>query len=361
MKDLSHLFHPDFKSLQPYSPIEPPSQIAKRLGLSEDEIIKLDANENPFGLHPRLQQVLSKQKYLHIYPDPAQVELRAAISDYAGVTPEQIVAGAGADEIIDLAMRLFLEKGDQVLSFGPTFSYYDHVAALNHAEFILEPREEDFSIDIEKVKKLDLTRVKLVFLCSPNNPSGNQVEEAVVDYLLRHDLIVLVDEAYGEFSGVSLVEKLKTHSNLVILKTFSKCFALAGLRVGYGITSKAIASQLMKIKPPYGVNVAAEVLLKEALANMDIFKGQVAEIIATRDWFFAEVSKLDGIQAYESQANYILLRILEKDALTIKNQLEQEGILVRYFNREPLTGCIRVTIGLKEQMEKLLVSLKAKL
>lgn len=361
MKDLSHLFHHDFKSLQPYSPIEPPSQIAKRLKIAEDEIIKLDANENPYGLHPKLQQVLIEQKYLHIYPDPAQVELRSAIAKYAKVSPEQIVAGAGADEIIDLAMRLFLEPGDQVLSFGPTFSYYDHVTALNHAQFVLVPREEDFSIDLEKVKKLDLSKVKLVFLCSPNNPSGNLVEEEVLDYFLSQDLIVLVDEAYSEFSGVSFVGKLKTHSNLVILKTFSKCFALAGMRVGYGVTSEVIASQLMKIKPPYGVNVAAEVLLIEALENLDIFKSQVEQIIETRDWFFGEVSQLSGVQAYESHSNYILLRILEKDALVIKNQLEQEGILVRYFNREPLTGCIRVTIGLSEQMEKLLKSLKAKL
>lgn len=351
MKSIEHLFCKSVSAMVPYSPIEPPDQIAKRLGLNEEEIIKLDANENPFGTSERIKAALSKSRYYHIYPDPAQVQLREAIAGYAGFDPDCIIAGTGADEIIDLVCRLLLEPGDEVLSFTPTFSYYSHVIALNKGKFQAIPRAHDFSINLTDVTKIDLTRCKLVILCSPNNPSGNLLEEAVLDYFLSKNVIVMVDEAYYEFSEVSFKEKIKTHQNLIILRTFSKCFALAGLRVGYGIGSRQLIAPLMKIKPPFSVNIAAEVALKCCLSELSYYKEQVNQLREIRDWTQDRLGKFKQLEVFPSQSNFILSRVKGHPAGTLCQKLERQGILLRYFATDRLKDCFRVSIGTQKQME----------
>ena len=319
--------------------------------------IKLDANENPFGLDPRLQQALLQEKYLHIYPDPAQVRLREAIAAYAGVTPAQVVAGAGADELLDLVLRLVLHPGDGVVLFTPTFSYYQHLITLNHGKAITQARREDFSIDLAQAKALNLSQAKAVVLCSPNNPSGNLIEPEVLSYFLSTGILVLLDEAYYEFSGVSHLDQLGQHPNLVVFRTFSKCFALAGMRVGYCVASGELASALMRIKPPYSVNVAAEALLIQALANWPHYQDQLQELAEIRRWFYGEVAQLPGIHAYPSRSNFILCRLAKGNGKEMRDQLEQQGILVRYFSAPPLNACIRVSLGTREQMSRLLKAL----
>ena len=351
MKPIKQLFCKSALQMTPYSPIEPPDQIAKRLGLDEHKIVKLDANENPYGTAPEVLKVLSSVPYYHIYPDPAQVQLRESIAKYAGVDSEQVVVGTGADEIIDLICRLLLEPGEKVLGFVPTFSYYSHVVSLNRGVFQTIQREEDYSIDLEKVKQVSLEGCKIVMLCSPNNPSGNLLEPEVLDYLLEKDLIVMVDEAYYEFAQKSYKDKLKDHSNLVILRTFSKCFALAGLRVGYGITSIELASALMKIKPPFSVNIAAEAALKTCLENLSHYQNQVKAIIQTREETIAKLRDFKQLKVFPSQSNFILCRVLDYDASQLAKDLENKGILVRYFATSLLNNYIRISVGTDEQME----------
>ncbi len=361
MSSIAKFFHPGFTRMRPYSPIEPPDQLAKRLGLPPEQILKLDANENPFGLHPDLRRALAEEKYLHVYPDPAQVKLRAAIAAYAKLAPNQVVAGAGADELLDLVMRLFLQPGDQVLGFSPSFSYYDHVVSLNHGKYQTYPRKADFSLSLKEVKEIDFSAYKMVILCSPNNPSGNPVEKKVLEYLLQQDLLVLLDEAYGEFAKEKGTDYLAEHENLIILRTFSKCFALAGMRVGYGLMAPIIAQELMKIKPPYSVNVAAEALALKALAHWPIYAEQIQQIKASRDWFWHEVRKVPGLTPFPTEANFILCRVTGYEAKKLKEELEQEGILVRYFAQAPLRDCIRVTAGTQAQMARLLRALQEKM
>lgn len=184
MNSVTSLFRDGVMAMATYSPIEPPDQIAKRLGLPESSIIKLDANENPYGVSPEVLEALGKAKYLSIYPDPAQKEIREKIAGYAGCRPDNIVAGAGADELIDLICRLVLNPGDKVLTFTPTFSYYKHVVELNSGQLIDVPREPDYSIDIAKFDQISLDGVKAVLLCSPNNPPGNLLEREVLDFFL---------------------------------------------------------------------------------------------------------------------------------------------------------------------------------
>ncbi|MCP4296305.1 MAG: histidinol-phosphate transaminase [Proteobacteria bacterium] len=359
MPDTTSFFSDSLKKLNPYSPIEPPDQIAKRLGIAEEKVIKLDANENPYGTASIVLKALSEGNYYHIYPDPAQKELRRAIGEYVGVEADQIVGGTGADELIDLSCRLLLEPGDAVLSFTPTFSYYSHVVALNKGEYIVYPRnKKDYSISLDLIQTLDFTQVKLVLLCSPNNPTGNLLSEEVLDFLLDQEVIVCVDEAYYEFSRESFVCKLKQHNNLVILRTFSKCFGLAGLRVGYGIMSKELASGMMRIKPPYSVNMAAEVALKTCLQNIAIYDEQIKQIIQTRQWVQDELESFPGLKVYPSRSNYILMDVYDRKAIDIRSSLEKKGILVRYFDTKQLSNCLRVSMGTDQQMEVLIKELK---
>ncbi len=344
--------------MTPYSPIEPPDQIAKRLGLKEESIVKLDANENPFGTSTKVISALAEERYYHIYPDPAQVQLRQAISSYTGFDTNMIIGGTGADEIIDIACRLLLEAGDQVLSFTPTFSYYSHVVALNKGQYLTYPREADFSIPLDQAKKIDLARCKLVILCSPNNPSGNMLSEEVLDYFLEQDLIVMLDEAYYEFSSVTFASKIYKHDNLLVLRTFSKCFAMAGLRVGYGIGSQKLVSALMKIKPPFSVNVAAEVALKQCLKDLPYYTNQVNKVIATRDNVIEQLKKFKQLDVYPSSSNFILCRVKEYKAARLCKELEKMGILLRYFGTDLLKDYIRVSVGTEEQMEMFLNRLK---
>ena len=358
MKSIEHLFCRAAAEMTPYSPIEPPDQIAKRLKLDVADIVKLDANENPFGISPEVLKALAEEPFFHIYPDPAQVQLREAIAEYAGVDPEIIVAGTGADELIDLCCRLLIEPGDSVLTFTPTFSYYAHVVALNRAKYVTVAREPDYSISLEKVKKIDLEKCKLVILCSPNNPSGNLLEEPVLEYFLSQDLIVMVDEAYYEFSDMTYKNKIGAHNNLIILRTFSKCFALAGLRVGYGMGSRDLIKNLMKIKPPFSVNVAAEVALKTCLKNLPSYQDQVKEIINSRNWTIEKLNEFSSLEALPSHSNFILCKVKDHDAFMLCKELERNGILVRYFATEQLRNYIRITAGRMDQMKLLVKQLE---
>jgi histidinol-phosphate aminotransferase len=351
MERVESLFRNGVRGMATYSPIEPPDQIARRLGLPESNIIKLDANENPYGVAPEVLEVLSRAKYLSIYPDPAQKAIRKGIAEYVGCSPNNIVAGAGADELIDLICRLVLNPGDKVLTFSPTFSYYKHVVELNDGALIDVPREADYSIDTAKLSSIDLHDIKIVLLCSPNNPTGNMLKKEVLDFFLGKDILVVVDEAYFEFSGSTYADLIASHNNLLVLRTFSKCFGLAGLRVGYGIMSPPLQEAIMKIKPPYSVNMAAEVALQTCLQKKEIFTNQVAKMIATRDQVIAALNTRKDLEVYPSRSNFILFRLKSANAKMLKDTMEQQGILLRYFNTPQLQNHLRVSVGTKEQMD----------
>jgi len=357
MKSVESLFCPMVEAMKPYTPIEPPDQIAKRLGFDESDIIKLDANENPYGTADLVLKELAEGKYYHIYPDPAQTKLREAIASYVGVKAKNIIAGTGADELIDLVCRLTLEPGDKVLDCNPTFGYYRHVVGLNRGVIKTIDREPDFSLDLDKLKALDLKDVKLVFLCSPNNPSGNLIDPEVLRWFLEQPLMVVLDEAYFEFAGETLVSWVNQHSNLLVLRTFSKCFGLAGFRVGYGVMGEALANAMMKIKPPYSVSVPAEVALIACLDNLSYFQAQVDQLIATREDSFLKLAAFEQLTPYPSKSNFILCKVEGFSALKITKDLESKGILVRYFDTPTLQGYIRVSMGTEAQMERFFAEL----
>jgi histidinol-phosphate aminotransferase len=368
MSRIADLIRPDIAELESYTPIVPLDVLAARLGLPVERIIKLDANENPYGPAPRALAALAAEPHYAIYPDPEHSRLRQALSAYTGQSVTRIVCGSGADEVIDLLLRLFLQPGDAVIDCPPTFGMYAFDTAVCAGRVVEVPRRADFALDVPAIEQAAAaTGAKLLFLTSPNNPSGNLTPPEEIEQLLRLPLLVVVDEAYIEFaespgptgngqSGVS--SWVGRYDNLVVLRTFSKWAGLAGLRVGYGLMPEELAAHLWKIKQPYNVNLAAQVAALASLEDLDYLRANVARIVAGREQLLAELQTLPFLQVYPSHANFILCRVREGNAGDLKQALEREGILVRYYRKPGLRDCIRISVGTPEQNEILLNALQ---
>ncbi|MCG2787390.1 MAG: histidinol-phosphate transaminase [Anaerolineae bacterium] len=348
-------------SLPPYTPIEPFEVLSERVGRSPEQIIKLDANENPYGMSPRAREALANLAYGHIYPDPESRALRAALSQFTGAPAENLVVGAGADELIDLIMRVTLNPCDTVLNCPPTFGMYAFDADLNNAKVVNVPRKADFSVDVDGiVDAAEKFSPKLIFLTSPNNPDGSLIPQPVLQKLLALPALIVLDEAYIEFSGVtSQITNVPSTNNLIVLRTFSKLAGLAGLRVGYGAFPTWLMPTLWKAKQPYNVNVAASVAAVAALNDPDYLAWTVKTLVAERNRLAEALSTFDFLAVYPSHANFLLCRVAPKiDAAQIKADLAQKhGIFIRYFNKPGLTDCIRISVGKPEQTDALLRAL----
>jgi len=344
-----------FEDFSPYTPIEPFEVLSKRLGRDPKEIIKVDANENPYGPSPKVRQALAELQWPHIYPDPESRELRIALADFTGVPIENLVAGAGADELIDLILRLILEPGDSVINCPPTFGMYSFETNLNAGEVISIERRPDFSVDLDAIKQAVADhKPKAIFLTTPNNPDGSFPEPETIDAILDLPVLVILDEAYIEFSGaaggrfgekLSRIQQVIERDNLIVLRTFSKWAALAGLRIGYGAFPDWILSTIWKAKQPYNVNVAANVAALASLQDLDYLSGNVAHLRAERDRLFDRLKSIPYLHPYPSQANFILCKVEDMQALELKNLLLQQGIMVRYYATPLLKNYIRLSIG----------------
>lgn len=359
--NLDRLIRPNLAQLKPYTPILPFEVLSQQLGRRPEEIIKLDANENPYGPSPRVAAALAEAIYLHIYPDPESRELRAALADNTGLAPDYLLAGLGADELIDLVMRLVIVPGDTIINCPPTFGMYAFDADVNGAEVISVWRRPDFSVDVEGIEaafKEQEANPKLIFVTSPNNPDGSLLNDDDLKRLLALPAIVVLDEAYIEFAGASAgvgsrIKWVADYPNLIVLRTFSKWAGLAGLRLGYGAFPLDIIEHLWKIKQPYNVPVAGQIAGLVSLADRERLLERVAQLVAQREKFYQALAGIPWLQAYPSQANFILCRVLGRSAAEVKAQLAAHGILVRYYNSPGLTDCLRFSIGTPAQMNRL--------
>jgi histidinol-phosphate aminotransferase len=366
--NVEDLLRPDIYEMEEYTPIEPLEVLSARLGLPAERIIKLDGNENPYGPSPRALAVLADYRGYHIYPDPEHTLLREAIQGYIGIDKSHILFGSGSDELIDLIMRLFLRPGDAIINCPPTFGMYSFDAAICGARVVEVPRRPDFSLGVEVVRQQvldhpttrpsDHRTKKLLFINSPNNPDGNLTSREDLLQLLELPLVVVVDEAYAEFSGTSLVDLVSEHPNLIVLRTFSKWAGLAGLRIGYGVFPLDIIKHLWKMKQPYNVNVAAQAAALASLEDLNYLQANVQRIVAERERLYTELGKFDFLCPYPSRSNFILCRVLGWDARQLKLSLEREGILVRYFDKPRLRDCIRISVGQPEHTDALLAVLR---
>ena len=279
------------------------------------------------------------------------------MSEYVGIDAEHILVGSGSDELIDLILRLFLEPGDEVVNCPPTFGMYSFVTAVCGGRIVDVSRDGDFAINVSYIKRVLGARTKVIFLVSPNNPSGNTIPRGDIIELLDAGKIVVVDEAYYEFSGMTVADLVPGYGNLIVLRTFSKWAGLAGLRVGYGIFPLPIAHHILNIKPPYNVNVAATVAACESLSDLDYLREKVAAIVKERARLFIELGRFNFLRVFPSEANFILCSVLNGKARDIYEGLRKRGIFIRYFDTPLLKDYIRISIGKPEHSDAVITAL----
>ncbi len=355
---IERLIRPDLVTFTGYAARKSPDTLEGKVEVPVESIIKLDANENPYGCSPKVSQALAAYPDLNIYPDDGQTRLRKLLEGYAGVDARHIVAGSGSNQLIDLVLRLLISKGDEVINCVPTFGIFRFSTELCGGTLVEVPRDENFAVNVGAVKAAISKKTKIIFLVNPNSPTGTLIPRQDILEILDTGLPVLVDEAYYEFSGQTVVSLLSQYENLMVLRTFSKWAGLAGLRVGYGLFPPKIADYLLRIKIPYNVNVAALVAVQESLKDINYLMSNVKAIIAERERLFGELKKLGWLRPFPSQANFILCSVLKGEARELRQKLQDKGILVRYFDEPLLRNFIRISVGKPEHTDALIKVLK---
>ncbi len=357
---IERFIRPDLVTFTGYAARKSPDTLEGKVEVPVESIIKLDANENPYGCSPRVSQALAAYPDLNIYPDDGQTRLRKLLGGYTGVDARHIVAGSGSNQLIDLVLRLLISKGDEVINCVPTFGIYRFSTELCGGTLVEVPRDENFAVKVGAVKAAISKRTKVIFLVNPNNPTGTLMPQKDILEILDTGLPVLIDEAYYEFSRQTVAPLLSRYENLMVLRTFSKWAGLAGLRVGYGLFPPKIADYLLRIKIPYNVNVAALVAVQESLKDINYLMSNVKAIIAERERLFGELTKLGWLKPFPSQANFILCSVLNGEAGELRQKLQDKGILVRYFAEPRLRNFIRISVGKPEHTDALIECLRQK-
>jgi histidinol-phosphate aminotransferase len=321
-------------------------EIAERAGVALSDLVKLDANENPYGPSPRVKPALADYSGYHLYPDPDQRALRQLTAAYAGVDASHVILGNGSDEIIDLLCRIYLAPGDEIIDNTPTFGMYRFSTAFCGGRVVEAPRDENWWVDVAAVERAITERTRMIFVATPNNPSGNLEGERTVRALLDTGRIVVLDEAYLEFAGApSFARLVGQHQNLVVLRTFSKWSGLAGLRVGYGILPQHMLAHLWKVKPPFNVNLAAEVAVRATLADPAHTQRAVAALREERERMIGALGDVEGIHVWPSSSNFVLLRVAAPGAASLKAFLASRGIAIRAYSHPRLQDCVRISVG----------------
>ena len=356
--DITKLFRRDLRELTPYEAVDSPEALAEIAGIPSEKIIKLNANENPYGPSPRVQEALGRYSSYHIYPDAQQKVSRKALEEYTGISADHILVGAGADELIDLVLRATLENGDSVINCPPTFGMYSFSTQVNGGTLVSIPRDKEFQVDLPEVKKAIEARTKAIFLTSPNNPTGNPVSEDVILSLLEEDILVVVDETYFEFSDQTVAPLVAEHPNLVVLRTLSKWAGLASLRLGYGIMAPRLLQILMDIKQPYNISAAAEVALLASLSDLAYLKRNVDAIVRERERLFSRLTLIQGIVPRPSLGNFLLCDVSGGKATQVFQGLARRGIFVRYFDTPRLRDSLRISVGKLEHTDALVEALE---
>lgn len=343
--DLNTLVRENIKNLKPYS--------SARDEFKGEARIFLDANENSLGS--------PLTKWYNRYPDPLQWKLKEKIAGIKATQPENILLGNGSDECIDLLIRAFCEpQQDNIVIVPPTYGMYEVYAHINNVEVKSVPLLPNFQLNLDALAEEVDARTKIIFLCSPNNPTGNSLHREDIELVLNNfDGLVVVDEAYINFSRQrSFIADLTDYPNLVILQTFSKAWGLAALRLGMTLASVDIINILNKIKPPYNINQATQELATKALENLEGVNAMIHELVQEREVLANGLKQLPLVQqVYTSDANFILAKVA--DANTVYNFLVAQGIIVRNRSNVILCeGCLRITVGTEKENRELLQQLQ---
>ncbi|NIK91869.1 histidinol-phosphate transaminase [Mangrovimonas sp. CR14] len=344
INEIKNLVRPSVMALKPYSSARDEFKEFNK------DLIFLDANENPFS------------NGLNRYPDPQQTKLKERLSELKGVSVSNILLGNGSDEVLDLLIRAFCEPNqDEILILPPTYGMYQVLAEVNNVKLKAVNLSEEFQLRVENILNSVSEDTKILFICSPNNPSGNSLNSRDIESLLKQFKgLVVIDEAYIDFSSqASWLNRLQEFPNLVITQTLSKAYGLAGIRLGICYSSEFIISTLNKIKPPYNINELTQQKALEQLNSTEVFKTQVQQILTERNVLERELGSIAYIsEIYPSDANFILVKV--DDATKRYNQLIQKGIVVRNRSNQVLCeNCLRITVGTTEENTNLILALKS--
>lgn len=340
---IENLIRENIKSLKPYS------SAREEFKNSASNLVYLDANENPFNTG------------LNRYPDPQQNLVKAALAKIKNVSREQLLLGNGSDEVLDLIFRVFCEpKVDTVIALPPTYGMYEVLANTNDVGLIKISLLDNYQPNVDEILKAQNSQTKLLFLCSPNNPTANSFNAGKIETLIKKFTgIVVIDEAYIDFSSQeSWTRRLNEFPNLIVIQTLSKAYGLAGIRLGACYSSTKIISVLNKIKPPYNVNQLTQETALKALQNRIKTNNEIAIIISERNKLIIDLEEISFIvKIYPSDANFLLVKV--DNAIVRYEQLVEHGIIVRNRTNLPLCeNCLRFTVGTKEENKKLMNTLK---
>ena len=345
MFNLNNLIRDNIKTLKPYS--------SARHEFTGKASVFLDANENPYG--SPLPDKFNR------YPDPLQWQLKFQIAGIKGVPAENIFIGNGSDEVIDLAFRIFCTPAkDNVIICPPTYGMYEVSGNINDVEIRKVNLTTDFQLDVEGVMNAIDTNTKLIFICSPNNPTGNNMRREDVEIILNNfSGIVIIDEAYINYSKQkTFIQELTEYPNLVVMQTLSKAWGLAALRLGLCYASMDIIDLFNKVKPPYNINNPSQLLALDALQNADLVNEWITASVQQKEILIKELSAFNFVEKiYPSDANFFLMKV--KDASKLYDYLVENEIVVRNRSRDPgCENCLRITIGTPEENQQLLHLLK---
>ncbi|MFD1613855.1 histidinol-phosphate transaminase [Gelatiniphilus marinus] len=342
--NLNDIIRPTIKALKPYS------SARDEFHGNSDAMVFLDANENPF------------ENGVNRYPDPQQRKLKSILSEIKGVSEKNILLGNGSDEVLDLVFRAFCEPNqDNIITLPPTYGMYSVLANVNAIEIKAVQLDGKFQPKIDAILKAQNKNTKLLFICSPNNPTANSFDSNNIEKLIDNfDGIVVIDEAYIDFSNEeSWIKKINEFPNLIVTQTLSKAYGMAGIRLGICFASEAIISVLNKIKPPYNVNELTQQKAIEQLAIPNLAKNQIETILKEREMLISQLQQISFVsKIYPTDANFVLVKV--DNATNRYNQLIDKGIVIR--NRATQHGCencLRFTVGTKNENEKLISALKS--
>ena len=340
---IENLIRENIKSLKPYS------SAREEFKNSASNLVYLDANENPFNTG------------LNRYPDPQQNLVKAALAKIKNVSREQLLLGNGSDEVLDLIFRVFCEpKVDTVIVLPPTYGMYEVLANTNDVGLTKISLLDNYQPNVDEILKAQNSQTKLLFLCSPNNPTANSFNADKIETLIKKFTgIVVIDEAYIDFSSQeSWIGRLNEFPNLIVIQTLSKAYGLAGIRLGACYSSTKIISVLNKIKPPYNVNQLTQQTALKALQNSIKTNNEIAIIISERNKLKTDLEEISFVvKVYPSDANFLLVKV--DNAIVRYNQLVEYGIIVRNRTNQPICeNCLRFTVGTKEENKKLMKTLK---
>jgi len=353
----------ELQARESYSLEKTNESIAKQYKIAPAKIVKLNYNENLFMPKEKLASLMrevAEECDLRIYPQEEESKLKEKISDYLKIPKDYVVVGNGSDELIDRIGRLFLEKGDKAISVTPTFPVFRYCIKHQDAECIAVPLLKNFGLDVTQLLHNFTSETKLLYLCSPNNPTANQFTMNEVENLIEEfPGIVIVDEAYAEYADYSMVSHVDKYENLIILRTFSKAFGLAGLRLGYAVTNATLAKVLAEKTPlPFPVSTFTLSMGRKLLENFAVVEKAVKELKVERGTLIKKLNEISGIGAFDSKTNFVLFNT-DKSYEDVYQNLLRQGILVKKFGKIlHLDNCLRTTVGLPKMNAKLLEALK---